>query len=348
MHHKLRNLAFVSTTYLFVVTLSFGAPAQPMAALKVEKGPYPSRTPQYVFATTGAEQEAQLKNNPLILRFAASRKKLASDPYRPAYHFVSPENMLNDPNGLCFWQGRWHLFYQAYPPDEFPDPEDIKKRRQHWGHAVSEDLVHWRDLPYAIYPGMEKMCFSGSTMVEEHRVVAFYPGIEAGQILAISSDPLLLNWDKQGPLNSGEGDADIWKEGDRYYGLIGDRDVYDPNSSGLPPSLLSKAYPYAGWPNWTLWSSKDLLDWKSEGELLAENTPFTSRYDDGACPNFEPIGDKHILLFLAITMAGSTFSATMIKRRVSSNRMTMAGLIMAVWLRVESMPHRRYRMVKEG
>jgi len=63
--------------------------------------------------------------------------------------------MLNDPNGLCFWQGRWHLFYQAYPPDEFPDPRDINKRRQHWGHAVSDDMVHWRDLPYAIYPGRE-------------------------------------------------------------------------------------------------------------------------------------------------------------------------------------------------
>jgi beta-fructofuranosidase len=85
-----------------------------------------------------------------MLRFAASRQRLAADRYRPAYHFVSPESQLNDPNGLCFWQGRWHLFYQGYPPDEFPAPADLAKRRQHWGHAVSEDLVHWRDLPYAI------------------------------------------------------------------------------------------------------------------------------------------------------------------------------------------------------
>ena len=131
--------------------------------------PYASPVPWTVFSETLAEQEKELKTNELMLRFAASRKRLASITHRPAYHFVSPENMMNDPNGLCFWRGRWHLFYQAYPPDEFPDPKDIEKRRQHWGHAVSEDLVHWRDLPYAIYPGIERMCFSGSTVVEADR-----------------------------------------------------------------------------------------------------------------------------------------------------------------------------------
>ena len=153
---------------------------------------FPSPVPHQVFSETLAEQEKELKTNALMLRFAESRKKLAADRYRPAYHFVSPESQLNDPNGLCFWQGRWHLFYQAYPPDEFPNPADIPKRRQHWGHAVSDDLVHWRDLPYAIYPGIERMCFSGSTVVEENRVVAFYPGIDAGQMVAVSKDPLLL------------------------------------------------------------------------------------------------------------------------------------------------------------
>jgi beta-fructofuranosidase len=99
------------------------------------EGPYASPTPKYAFATTLKEQEAQLRSNALVQHFAKSREALASDPYRPAYHFVSPESSLNDPNGLSFWQGRRHLFYQAYPPDEFPDLEDIDKRRQHWGHA---------------------------------------------------------------------------------------------------------------------------------------------------------------------------------------------------------------------
>jgi len=125
-----------------------GPVALAVLAVSVRPEPYGSPVPKTVFSETLAEQEKELETNELMLRFAASRKRLASIPYRPAYHFVSPENMMNDPNGLCFWQGRWHLFYQAYPPDEFPDPKDIKKRRQHWGHAVSDDLVHWRDLPY--------------------------------------------------------------------------------------------------------------------------------------------------------------------------------------------------------
>ncbi|MEO6289416.1 MAG: glycoside hydrolase family 32 protein [Ginsengibacter sp.] len=238
MVNKLKVPGWIILPFLLVVFLPTNHFAQ--LVLKTEKGPYPSATPQYIFSNTLKEQEAELKNNPLMLRFKRSREKLASDRYRPLYHFVSPENMLNDPNGLCFWKGKWHMFYQACPPDEFPDPKDIKKRRQHWGHAVSDDLVYWNDLPYAIYPGIEKLCFSGSTWVEDDRVIAFYPGIEAGQMVAISGDPLLLNWDKSGPLNCDAGDADIWKEGDSYYGLIGvfiDRSVVSLRPSTFKSSI---------------------------------------------------------------------------------------------------------------
>ncbi len=238
---------------------------------------FPSPVPRQLFSGTLAEQEKELKSNALMLRFARSRQKLAADAYRPAYHFVSPESQMNDPNGLCFWQGRWHLFYQAYPPDEFPKPADVPKRRQHWGHAVSDDLIHWRDLPYAIYPGIERMCFSGSTVVEEKQVVAFYPGISAGQMVAVSRDPLLLNWEKiaGNPVKSPAGDSCIWKEGQTYFGLVGaDRLV----------------------------SSKNLIDWTVHGEFLGSN-PFPLG-DAGACPSFVPIGNKHLLLSFSHTTGG--------------------------------------------
>ena len=239
---------------------------------------YPSPTARQVFAGTLPEQEQELRTNKLMLRFAKSRTRLASDPYRPRYHFVSPESQMNDPNGLCFWQGRWHMFYQAYPPDEFPDPKDIPKRRQHWGHAVSEDLIHWRDLPYAIYPGVEKMCFSGSTVVDKEQVVAFYPGIAAGQMVAIAKDPLLLNWDKLGgkPVGGAPmGDSCIWKEGDTYFGLV--------SADGLV-------------------SSTNLSRWNVHGRFL-EGHSFPLG-DAGACPNFLPIGNKHILLSFSHTTGG--------------------------------------------
>ncbi len=148
---------------------------------------FPSKLPQRTFSTELGEQIEQLKTDELMLRFAASRRELSSDPFRPAYHYVNPEGNLNDANGLCFWQGRYHLFYQAYPPED---------TRQHWGHAVSEDLVRWEDLPLAIFPGIEDKCFSGSTFVEEERVIAMYHGTSAGNMVAVSDDPLLLNWEK--------------------------------------------------------------------------------------------------------------------------------------------------------
>ena len=78
----------------------------------------PSRVPRYTFAETLEEQEKQLEANPLVLRMMAARREKAGDTHRPFYHYVNPENTLNDPNGLCHWQGRWHLFYQACPPDD--------------------------------------------------------------------------------------------------------------------------------------------------------------------------------------------------------------------------------------
>ncbi|MDE0041276.1 MAG: glycosyl hydrolase family 32 domain protein, partial [Candidatus Poribacteria bacterium] len=146
----------------------------------------PTETPKYRFGDTLETQEKELATSPLLARMRESRTTLSSDPHRPTYHFVSPESNHNDANGLCNWGGNWHLFYQGNPPDG--------DGRVHWGHAVSADLIHWRDLPYAIHPSPERHCFSGSTLVEEDRVIAMYYGVEQGLMVATSSDPLLLNW----------------------------------------------------------------------------------------------------------------------------------------------------------
>ena len=229
---------------------------------------FPSLVPKQTFSPNLTEQEKELTTNELMRRFAASRKKLSADRYRPAYHFVSPESTLNDPNGLSFWQGRWHLFYQAYPPED---------TRQHWGHTVSDDLVHWRDLPYAIYPGIERMCFSGGTVVEDKQVVAFYPGIEAGMMVAVSRDPLLLNWEKipGNPVAQPARDSCIWKQGDTYLGLMGSN---------------------------TLLASTDLVHWNTANANFISGSSFP--IDDGNCPTFVPIGDKYILLLFSHTRGG--------------------------------------------
>ncbi len=245
---------------------------------------YISKVPMYTFATTLEEQEEQLKTNPLMLRFNESREKLASDPHRPIYHYVNPEGKLNDPNGLCFWQGRWHLFYQAYPPE---DP------RQHWGHTVSDDLIHWRDLPLAIYPNPEYQCFSGSALVDGDRVIAMYHGTRVGNMVATSSDPLLLNWEKISgkpvvPMTPNNEDLpydvydpNIWKKDGLYYSISG----------GVTPGPGGKQT-LAAW----LLRSQDLEKWEYLHQFV-ENDRFTTAGDDAAVPYFWPIGDRHIMPF---------------------------------------------------
>ena len=266
-----------------------------VGCVSAEKAPpdTTSRVPKFTFGKTLEAQEAQLKDNPLMLRFAESRKKLSADPHRPLYHFVSPEGNLNDPNGLCFWQGRWHLFYQGYPPED---------TRQHWGHAVSDDLVHWRDLPYAIYPNPEEKCYSGATLVEKDRVIAMYHGTRIGNMVALSNDPLLLNWEKIAgraviPMNETDGsprpyrifDPCVWKEGDFYYSLSGGTQPTGPGGKTVPLESLFR--------------SKDLAQWEYLHPFV-EGDRFSLAGDDGACPYFWPIGKRHILLFFSHNSGG--------------------------------------------
>ena len=81
--------------------------ALPTVLAQQEPEDYTSPVPSYTFSTTLEEQEEELKINPLLLRFKESREKMSNDPHRPIYHYVNPESTLNDPNGLCFWQGNW-------------------------------------------------------------------------------------------------------------------------------------------------------------------------------------------------------------------------------------------------
>jgi fructan beta-fructosidase len=80
-------------------------------------------------------------------------------PWRPQYHFTPSHNFMNDPNGMVFYKGEYHLFYQY-------NPEGQVWGHMSWGHAVGTDMVHWKHLPVAIPEDPKYMAYSGSAVVD--------------------------------------------------------------------------------------------------------------------------------------------------------------------------------------
>ena len=123
------------------------------------------------------------------------RRAMAQDPHRPVTHFLPPANWMNDPNGLIRWAGRYHLFYQHNP--NAPVWGHI-----HWGHAVSDDLMHWRDLPLALAPTPGSYdadgCWSGCTVDDGGTPTLVYTARRGRResICLARGGPDLVDWTK--------------------------------------------------------------------------------------------------------------------------------------------------------
>lgn len=96
---------------------------------------------------------------------------------RPVLHFSAKQNWINDPNGLIYYKGNYHMFYQHFPYEPMWGT-------MHWGHATSKDLIHWKHHPIAIYPSKtfdRNGCFSGSALIKDDQLYLYYTSIVYGK-----------------------------------------------------------------------------------------------------------------------------------------------------------------------
>ncbi len=94
------------------------------------------------------------------------KQNIYNEKHRPQIHFSPKANWMNDPNGLVYYNGTYHLFFQYYPDSTVWGP-------MHWGHATSKNLVHWNEEAIALYPDSLGYIFSGSAVADKNNTSGF-------------------------------------------------------------------------------------------------------------------------------------------------------------------------------
>ena len=188
----------------------------------------------------------------------------------PAFHITGEVGWINDPNGLIYYNGQYHAFFQHYP-------HDTKWGPMHWGHVVSDDLTNWKYLPIALTPGDDcdkDGCFSGSAIIHDGKLWLMYTGfienqggdsIRQVQCLAESSDGIAF---KKHGIVIGENllpegyapcdfrDPKVWFHNDFFWCIVAARRI-----EGRGRILLYK--------------STDLFNWEFAGDLFGRDSAGT-------------------------------------------------------------------------
>ncbi len=194
---------------------------------------------------------------------------------------------MNDPNGLVFYRGRFHAFFQHYP-------HAPRWGQMHWGHCVSDDLISWEELPIALFPDMpydngpNGGCFSGSAIEKDGRLYLFYTSVdEEGnqtQSIAYTDDGInFIKYDgnpviRENPLGNNKEfrDPKVFAYKGEYRMVVG----AGSNNTG---AIL-------------LYRSKDLINWDYIGPLLTDGR-FGNIIE---CPNLFEVDGRWVLMFSSI------------------------------------------------
>ena len=200
------------------------------------------------------------------------------------FHFTNKKGWMNDPNGLIFFNGKYHAFFQHYPYAPHWG-------QMHWGHAISDDLINWEEKEIALFPDMpyedEGGCFSGSAIVKDGVLYLFYTSVshELGQTVSIATSE----------------DGEVFK---KYEGnpiikspLSSSKDFRDPKVfkfNGAYKLVIGAGEQNIG--KLLLFSSEDLINWEYDGELLSD-LMFGPCIE---CPDLFKLEDRFVLMFSSI------------------------------------------------
>ena len=213
------------------------------------------------------------------MKFSDTFDTTNREKFRPAYHHTPQYGWMNDPNGMFYKDGEWHLYYQYNPYGSLWE-------NMTWGHSVSKDLVHWEALPLAIEADALGTIFSGSCVVDKdntagfgkNAVIAFYTsaGEAQTQSMAYSTD------------------------GGRTFNKYGKNPVVSFNA---PDFRDPKVFWYDGTNRWIMmlavgqemqiWSSANLKDWQKESSFGSEYGNHGGVWE---CPDLLKIEDKWVLI----------------------------------------------------
>jgi len=213
------------------------------------------------------------------MKFSDTFDTTNREKFRPAYHHTPQYGWMNDPNGMFYKDGEWHLYYQYNPYGSLWE-------NMTWGHSVSKDLIHWEALPLAIEADALGTIFSGSCVVDKdntagfgkNAVIAFYTsaGEAQTQSMAYSTD------------------------GGRTFNKYGKNPVVTFNA---PDFRDPKVFWYDGTNRWIMmlavgqemqiWSSANLKDWQKESSFGSEYGNHGGVWE---CPDLLKIEDKWVLI----------------------------------------------------
>jgi fructan beta-fructosidase len=234
----------------------------------------------------------------------STAQSLYKEPYRPQIHFSPKRHWMNDPNGMVFYKGVYHLFFQYYPDGTTWGP-------MHWGHATSQDLVHWHEQPIALFPDSLGYIFSGSAVVDSENTSRFGIG---GQI------PLVAIFTQSDPKGAAAGKSDFQRqslaysldEGKTWIKYAGNPVLSNP---GIPDFRDPKVMWYGPEEEWimtlatkdrvTFYSSPNLKDWKKEGDFGSDAGAHGGVWE---CPDLFALDDgegkKKWVLIVSINPGG--------------------------------------------